>query len=137
MKKSHGFLPKILLGKKTIESRWYTSKRAPWEMIKPGETVYFKDSGSPVTVKAKVRKVLQFADLNPREISEIVAKHGQEIGISANEAALFCQARRDKKYCILIFLDNVGRIEPFEIDKTGFGNMTAWISVPDINMIKH
>jgi hypothetical protein len=28
------------------------------------------------------------------------------------------------------------KIEPFEIDKSGFGTMSAWISVDDINKIR-
>jgi len=29
------------------------------------------------------------------------------------------------------------KIEPFDIDKTGFGAMSAWISVENINEIKN
>jgi len=43
---------------------------------------------------------------------------------------------RDKKYCMLIFLKNPTEIEPFEIDKTGFGMMSSWVSIDDINRIK-
>lgn len=38
-------IPKILSGEKTIESRWYRTRRAPWGGIRAGDTVYFKDSG--------------------------------------------------------------------------------------------
>jgi len=30
----------------------------------------------------------------------------------------------------------VEKIKPFNIDKTGFGAMSAWISVDDINQLK-
>jgi hypothetical protein len=36
----------------------------------------------------------------------------------------------------LIFLSNPVAVVPFDIDKTGFGNMAAWITVEDINKIK-
>jgi hypothetical protein len=42
----------------------------------------------------------------------------------------------DKKYCLLIFLDHPELIESFEIDKTGYGAMAAWIRVDNINQIK-
>lgn len=74
MKKSWDMIPKILTGEKTIESRWYQTKRAPWGKIAAGETVYFKNSGEPVTAKATVAKVLQFKSLNPEKIKEILEK---------------------------------------------------------------
>ena len=73
MKKSWKFIDKILTGEKTIESRWYTSRRVPWNRIKKGETIYFKDSGEPVTIKAEADKVLQFSDLTPKTIEDIMA----------------------------------------------------------------
>ena len=62
MKKSWGLTQKILNGQKKIESRWYSVKYRPWDRIKEGETVYFKDSGEPVKLKAEVSKVMQLTD---------------------------------------------------------------------------
>ena len=64
MKKGWNLTEKILTREKTIESRWYKNKYPPWNKIKPGEAIYFKNSGEPVTIKTKVGKVLQFSDLN-------------------------------------------------------------------------
>ena len=64
MKRSWGLIPKILNGSKTVESRWYQRRYAPWNKIKKGEKIYFKDSAEPVTIKAEVSKVLQFSDLS-------------------------------------------------------------------------
>jgi len=60
LKKSWGFTKKILDGRKTVESRWYTTKKAPWDCIKEGDIVYFKDSGEPVTIKTTVAKVERY-----------------------------------------------------------------------------
>lgn len=64
MKKSWKLTEKILSGEKKIESRWYKSKRVPFGRISAGETVYFKDGGEPVTIKAEVEKVLQFSEFD-------------------------------------------------------------------------
>ena len=48
----------------------------------------------------------------------------------------FFERFKNKKYCMLIFLKNPIEITPFEIDKTGFGIMSAWITVEDISRIK-
>ena len=43
--------------------------------------------------------------------------------------------KKKKNYCILVFLTNVEEINPFNIDKTGFGNACAWITLPDVRSI--
>ncbi len=79
MKKSWGLIPKILSGEKTIESRWYKTKRTPWDKVKPGDTVYFKNSGEPVTAKAQVSKVLQFQIHQLSDIEHIISTYGKQI----------------------------------------------------------
>ncbi len=132
LKKSRKLLQKIASGEKTIESRWYKFKRDPWNKIKKGETIYFKDSGDPVTFKAEVEKVLQFEDLTLETVKEILRKYGKAIGFTGK---IDYSEYADKKYCILLFLKNVQEIKPFQIDKTGYGLMNAWICVGDINNI--
>ena len=136
MKKSWGLLPKILTGEKTIESRWYKNKYSPWNKIKKGDIVYFKNSGELVTIKAEVLNVLQFSNLNFNKIKEILNKYGTKDGLGINELDKYYEMFKDKKYCLLIFLNNPQKIQPFDIDKTGFGAMAAWISVKDIDKIK-
>jgi ASC-1-like (ASCH) protein len=137
MKKSWGLTDKILNGQKKIESRWYAVKYKPWDGIKIGETIYFKDSGEPVRIKAEVSKVVQFSDLTPAKVKEILEKYGKDDGIEKGKIPKFFERFKDKKYCLLIFLKNPTAIKPFNIDKTGFGAMSAWIMVEDISsMVK-
>jgi len=136
MKKSWGLTDKILDGQKKIESRWYSVKCKPWDNIKKGEIVYFKDSGGPVRIKAVVNKVMQFADLTPKKVKEILDVYGRDDGITQVKIPEFFERFKNKKYCILIFLKNPQEIKSFEIDKTGFGVMSAWIAIDDIAKIK-
>ena len=133
MKKSWGLTEKILSGEKKIESRWYQTKRMPWGKIKVGETVFFKNSGEGVVAKAVVSDIMQFQIKSESEAEKIVEKFGKEICLLNRNVKTW-----DKlpKYCLLIFLKNPVRIKPFEIDKTGFGMMSAWITVKNINKIK-
>ena len=136
MRKSWGLTREILTGQKKIESRWYKARYPPWGRIKAEETIYFKDSGEPVTIKAEVEKVMQFSGLNPRKVKEILGKYGKDDGIGIQRIPQFRDMFMDKKYCMLIFLKNPRKIEPFEINKSGFGAMSAWICTEDINKIK-
>ncbi|MGC9603277.1 MAG: hypothetical protein ABSF47_02300 [Minisyncoccia bacterium] len=136
MKKSWGLTGKILSGEKKMESRWYETRRAPWGKIHPGETVYFKNSGEPATIKATVSRVLQFEGLTPRTVKTLLRKYGRADGIEKSKEDKFYKRFKDKKYCLLVFLKNPKRIKPFEINKRGFGMLAAWISVPKIGKIR-
>ena len=136
MKKSWGLTEKILTGEKTVESRWYKSRYAPWNKIKSGDIIFFKNSSEPVSVKAEVTKVFQFDNLTAEKTEQILSKYGQADLGTNHIVPEIREYVSGKNYCVLIFFDNVKKIEPFNIDKTGFGAMSAWISVNDINQLK-
>jgi hypothetical protein len=126
-------IDKILAGEKTIESRWYSRRYALWNQIHEGDRVYFKDSGKPVNVRVGVERVLQFSDLTPGKVSEILKEYGPRLGASNGGLV---EMARSKRYCILIFLKDAEKVEPFEIDKKGFGMGSAWLSVENIERLK-
>lgn len=133
MSKEDNLLRKVLDGSKTIESRWSVHKQAPFRAVFLGDTVYFKEVGKPVTVHAVVDQVLFFEDLKDDKIKELLVFYGDKLGVGTD----YFKNLIGKKYCTLMFLKGVKKEEkPFEIDKTGFGNMAAWITVDDINKIK-
>ena len=126
------YFKKIINKEKTIESRWYKYKKPPFQQISVNDILYLKESGKPVSAKANVSKVLFFDNLNPKKIYKIIKEYGSLIGINLN----FIKEAKDKKFCILIFLDNAQKIKPFEINKSGYGNRVAWIVINDISKIK-
>lgn len=136
MKKSWGLIPKILDGRKKIESRWGINKCAPWGKVKLGDTIYFKNSGEPVTAVAKVSRIQEFENLNTKKIREILEKYGGDDGISVSSLEETIKWVRKKRYCTFIYLKNPKTIKPFNIDKTGFGAGATWISVSNIDKIK-
>lgn len=132
LNKKRKLLAKIISGEKRIESRWYKFRRTPFNIIKEGESVYFKESGGKVKVKAVAKKVLFFKDLNKDKIKEILETYGKEIGVGLEYLA----SVKDKRYCTLIFLDKVENIGEFKVNKAGYGNVAAWISVDNIEKLK-
>ncbi len=136
MKKSWGLIPKILNKTKVAESRWYKSRITPWNRIKKGHNLYFKNSGESVIVKAEVSKVIQYQVSNNRQALEIMKKHAQQdLGFKRIPAEIL-KYIQNKNYAIFIYFDSVKEIKPFNVDKTGFGAMAAWITINNINKIK-
>jgi ASC-1-like (ASCH) protein len=135
MQKTWGLTEKIVTGQKTIESRWYNVKYAPWGRISPGDTIYFKNSSEPVTIQAEVEKVLYFSDLIPDRVHTILEQYSKDIGIEEPDIPKFFEMFKHKRYCILIYLKHAQHIPPFEINKQGFGAMSSWICVEHISKI--
>lgn len=127
---------KIVEGRKPVESRWYFRRYAPWGQINSGDAVYFKDSCKPVSARAEVEGVLQFDNLNFMQIQSLLDKYALQIGLDKSAVPAFFEKIRDKKYGILVSLKNPAMIEPFEIDKSGFGSGAAWLVVGDINQVR-
>lgn len=90
-----------------------------------------------MTLKATVAQVLQFSDLTPEKVWAILTEYGQDDGLEEQDLPKYANLFRDKNYCLLIYLKEVKKIEPFEIDKRGFGSMSAWLSVESVQAIKN
>lgn len=132
LSKEGNLLGKILSGEKKIESRWYKSKKTPYQNIAAGDIVYFKESGELVSAKAGVAKVLFFDKLHEQKIKDLLAQYAKELGVPMS----YLDKIKGKNFCTFIFLENVEQIEPFAVDKKGFGMMAAWITVKSIEMLK-
>ena len=115
MKKSWGLIPKILTGEKTIESRWYRSKIAPWNKVALKDVIYFKNSGGLIELKATVSEVLQFEFKNISEIKNVIKKYGKDICLIEPNPKKWGRVPR---YGILIKLINPEKVSnQFKIKK--------------------
>lgn len=130
MKKSLGMIPKILSGEKTIESRWYQTKRAPWGRVLAGDTVFFKDAGCPVVIKARVSRVLCQELYTVNDVQQFIDIYGKDICLHDTDVS---SRERIPRYVILVWISDVARIEPCVIDKTGYGMGNAWLICHDIH----
>jgi ASC-1-like (ASCH) protein len=133
MKKSWGLIPKIISGQKTIESRWYQTRRAPWNEISEGDVVYFKNSGEAITARAEVARVKRFEMRSLADSRMILKRFGKQIcAVDTNPATW----PRQPRYCILIFLKNPSLLrKPFRVSKKGFGSATAWLVMKKVRKL--
>lgn len=114
------FFNMILSGEKTIESRWSMNKVAPYNKVNIGDEILLKETGKDVTAIAEVKDI-RYYELTPQIIEDIRIKFGKEIGADKFED---WQSTLQKKYCTLIWLDNVKKINPIKVPR---GNGAGWI----------
>ena len=114
------FFNMILNGEKTIESRWSMNRIAPYKKLNIGDEILLKLTGQPVTATAKVKDV-KYYDLTPEIVEDIRKKFGKEIGTDKFEN---WDITLQKKYCTLIWLEDVTRIKPIQVRRS---NGAGWI----------
>ena len=88
--------------------------------------------------KANVSKIIQIDNLNDTAIKEVINEYGSAIspGTSNEQWSNWIKKQTKKRYCILVFLKDIEKVEPFNIDKTGYGISSAWLSVGNIDNVK-
>ena len=105
---------------KTIESRWSMNKIAPYNKVNIGDEILLKLTGQPATATARVKDV-KYYELTPEIVEDIRIKYGKQIGIDKFEN---WEATLQKKYCTLIWLEDVKTINPLEVPRS---NGAGWI----------
>ena len=118
------FFDMVLSGEKSIESRWSMKKIAPYNKVKIGDEILLKLTGQPVTAIAKVKDV-KYYELTPDIVEQIRVKYGKEIGTDKFED---WQSTLKKKYCTLIWLENIQTISPINVPKS---NGAGWLVLKD------
>ncbi len=116
------FFNMVLSGEKTIESRWSQHRVVPYGKIKQGDQILLKETGQDVTASAVADKV-KFYELTPDLVEEIRQKYGKQIGTDKFED---WQTTLTKKYCTLIWLTNVQKIEPVKVKRS---NGAGWLCI--------
>ena len=137
MKKEWGLTAKILSGEKRVETRWYMTRRSPWNRVRPGDTIWFMEAGY-VRAKTSVGKVEQFKIRNEQERKAVLDRLGKyDVGpVSGRIWKQIEKYTKGKKYCIAVWLERPEKVaRPFRISKKGYGAMSAWLVVDNISKL--
>lgn len=118
------FFDMVLNGEKTIESRWAMHKIAPYNKVQKDDIILLKETGKDVTAMARVDKVVYY-ELTPEKVEEIRINYGKQIGTDKFED---WESTLQKKYCTLIWLKDVKRIDPLQVPRS---NGAGWIMLKD------
>lgn len=115
------YLSLMMNGKKTIESRFSKKKIVPYNQINKEDIVFVKESSGKVIAYFDIDDIL-FLDLSKTNIQSIKMEYGNQLCVSNS----FWIQKNDSRYATLIFIKNIYKIPPFNIEKRG---MQSWIKL--------
>ena len=85
-----------------------------------GDRLFLKVSSGPVCARGTVKRILEFENLSPGKIEKLKCKYNRLI-LGSDE---YWAEKRDSRYGVLIWLNNVNEIEPVRIEKKDW---RAWV----------
>jgi len=127
-------LESLLEGDKTMIIRSSSDRQVPYDKVKVGETLYFlRNNGEGlVRAKATVSSVHFSEKLTKVKSLELVNENQEKLQLSDEQIKRW----GGKRYVVLVGIEKVIRLYPFDINKAKFGNMDDWIVMKDIEKIK-
>ena len=114
------YLEGLLGGEKRIEARLTKTRRAPFGRIGRGDTLFFKASSGLVRAMGKVGRVLEFEDLDCKGVEKLRREYDGDI-LGSEE---YWADKRDSKWAVLVWVEDVAAIGPMRIDKIDW---RAWV----------
>lgn len=93
----------IMTGQKIIEARLGVDRRAPYDRVTPGDTIYIKPTSQRVIGKAIVHRVDQYEGLTPQDIEHLRGLYQERV---MDDDACW-QAKADASYASFITLGRV------------------------------
>jgi hypothetical protein len=115
------YLEYLLQGKKTIESRFSINRQPPFGQVHVGDILVIKKAAGPVCGLCRVTNVW-FYRLDPSTWSEIT-KHAEALCMDSSP---FWEKKAAASFATLMEVQDVQRIQAFEIDKT---DPRSWVIV--------
>lgn len=114
------YLDAILSGRKQTESRLMKTRHSPFGQVWAGDKLFFKISSGPVCAMAIVAAVKNFANLTPKQITEIKKRYNHDIAGTEE----YWNSKRGCRFGFLVWLKDVRSIRPVRINKKDW---RAWV----------
>ena len=127
-------LEKLLSGEKTMLIRSSADRQVPYDKVKIGESLFLlRNNGEGlIRAKATVASVLFSEKLTKVKSLELVDEHKEKLQLTEEQIKRW----GGKRYVVLVEVEKVIRLYPFDINKSKFGNLDDWIPIKNIEKIK-
>lgn len=127
-------LEQLLSGDKTMIIRSAPDRHVPYDKVQVGDTLFFlRNNGEGlIRAKATVSSVFFSEKLTKVKSLELVSGHQDQLQLTEDQVKRW----GGKRYVVLVGVEKVIRLQPFDINKSKFGSIDDWIPVKDIEKIR-
>jgi hypothetical protein len=127
-------MEKLLDGSKCMILRGAAGRKLPYGRVNSGDVLYFiRNNGEgKVAARAEVKSAINTNKLCAEESDQMIKDHQDRLQLTPQQV----QRWVGKRFLVLIEVENVTAIEPFEIDRSQYGNMDDWLPVDQIKTVK-
>ncbi|WP_372996294.1 hypothetical protein [Lutispora sp.] len=127
-------LEELIAGTKTMIIRGATGRKLPYGRVNMEDILYFinNDGEGKVWVKGNVTDVYNSDKMAEDESISLAEKNQDKLGLTEKQFEKWA----GKRYIVLIQVGNIETIDPFEIDKSNYGNMDDWLPFENIDSVR-
>ena len=123
----------LIGGEKSMIIRGATGREMPYGRLEPGDVLYFININAEGVIRAKasVTSVFNSEKMTKEESTQLVESNQSKLQFTPHQFKRWA----GKRYIVLIKVGQFEEIDPFEIDKSNYGNMDDWLPVNQINRV--
>lgn len=120
-------LEKLLAGEKTMIVRGATGRKLPYGRVHSDDRLFFVQNKGDGMVRAcaLVSDVLNSEKLTKEQSGNLLKANQSRLNLTPDQIERWA----GKRYLVLIEVKEVQPMEPFAIDRAGYGNMDDWLPV--------
>ncbi|MBC8376830.1 MAG: hypothetical protein H8E26_12355 [FCB group bacterium] len=125
----------LLLSKqKSMLIRGAAGRKMPHGRVFAGDVLYLINNNAEGLILARVdvKSVINSEKMSREESIALVDSHANQLSLSKKQYDRWA----GKRYLVLIEIDQITELDPFPIDKSGYGNMDDWLPVENIEKLR-
>jgi hypothetical protein len=127
-------LEKLLGGEKSMLIRGAAGRKMPHGRVESGDVLYLVENDGSGLIKARcdVLSAFHSEKMDKAESTALVDDNQDKLQLTAQQYKRWA----GKRYLVLIEVGEIEALEPFEFDRSEYGNMDDWLRVEDINTVR-
>lgn len=124
----------LLSGKKTMLIRGATGRKIPYGRVNPEDllTLINNNAEGLILAKARVKSVFNSEKMTADESTGLIESHHGQLQLTKKQFERWA----GKRYLVLIEISDLAQLEPFQIDKSAYGNLDDWLPVEKIENVR-
>ncbi len=114
--------------------RGATGRKLPYGRVNEGDNLFLIRNNGEGLIQARctVKSVFDSDKMSKGESIELIQKYQDKLNLTAKQFKRWA----GKRYLILVEIDKIEELSPFQINRSDYGNMDDWLPVGNIDNVK-